>query len=155
MLSCVRNSQPLCVRRHLQTVNFESDLFLNPPLFGDLFGLTFTPDGRPIPPCVASWRLLHAFCKRLFQIHARSIFWAIGRLDWPGAEGGRKSVHEDIRCSDVVDLVYLFRIQGQLVRCMREVETDIRRRVWPIFDPDTADPGTATVIQTCNANSVR
>jgi hypothetical protein len=38
---------------------------------------------------------------------------------------------------------------------MREFETDIHRREWPMFDPDTADPGTATVVQTCNANSIQ
>lgn len=64
-------------------------------------------------------------------------------------------MHEDIPCSDVVDLAYLFRIQGQLVGSMREFETDIRRRGWLIFNPDTADPGTASVVQTCNANSIR
>jgi hypothetical protein len=90
-------------------------------------------------------RLRHALWKRLLQFDTRSIYWAIGRLHWPGAERGRKSMHEDVRCSDVVGLAELFRMRSQIVGCMREVERDIHQRGWPISDPDTA--GTATVVQ--------
>jgi hypothetical protein len=154
MLSCVRRSQPLYIRRHLQTVNFQSDLFLNRPRLNDLFRLTFTSDGRPIPPCVAFNRLLHAYWKRLLQLNSRSMYWVLERLDWPGAGRGRKSMHEGVRCSAVVWLAKEFRVRSQIVGCMREVETDIHRRAWPISDPDSAVPGTATVVQTCDANNV-
>jgi hypothetical protein len=128
--------QPLPNQQQLAKTDFRIDLFMSNPSLDDLNSLTFTRDGRPIPPRVVELRkkgVKRQRTKRLGDVLLRYMAEALSKqsatlVDDPWAL--------EWLLRGVKQFVMTLHLRKEIDENERELERSIEQLGWSLMDPD-------------------
>jgi hypothetical protein len=128
--------QPLPIQQQLTKTDFRIDIFMSNPLLDDLNSLSFTRDGRPIPPRVVELRKMgvkQQRTKRLGDVLLRHMAEALSKQS---ATLGDDPWALEWLLRGVKHFVMTLHLRKEIDENERELVRSLEQLGWSLMDPD-------------------